>query len=223
MKTHLIFVAILRTALVSILALTVVVSASTSAAGNIIYNLVSPTNGYVVTGTVTTNGRIGTLYPSDLLAWSFVVTAPNGSSFAANSSEPNAGAILNAIASATEIFLPYPPGTTSEQNRIGFRAPNLNETWSTENKWLWYLTSGDPAGVSGPTASYGDIIQGGHKPAQTNTRDVTFQQAHNYLSQPPSTPFVVAIVPEPASIALLALGGLLALRRRRVARRTDRP
>jgi hypothetical protein len=221
MRTHPIFVAIVRAALVSILALTVAVSASTSAAGNMIYNLVSPTNGYVVTGRVTTNGKIGLLTTSDIVEWSFMVTAPNGNSFQQRSSETTGRvSMINATASATEIFLLYPPAPTGGQNNLGFY---LGGGWISEAWSLYYITDSQPAGSHGPTEYYNDIIQGFHKPAQTDTMDVHFQQRNEYWSQPPATPFVIAVVPEPTCMALLALGGLLALCRRRVAPRTDRP
>jgi len=216
MRTHLIFVAILRMALVPVLALTVVVSASTSATGNITYNLVSPTNGYTVTGTVTTNGQIGLLTTSDIVEWSFMVTAPNGRFFTANSSETDARiGMRGATASATEIVVAYPPDVHPYQCDFDFFV-GTGQTWALPWKSLNYLTGYSPAGVEGPTAKYSDYIQGFDKHAETNNLYISFDQRNSYWSQPPATPFVVAtVVPEPATLSLLALGGLVALRRRR--------
>jgi len=182
---------------------------------NLVYNLVSPTNGYAVTGTVTTNGKIGLLEESDIVEWSFMINASNGRSFTANSSETDASIVVRGvIASATSITVAYPPDYHSSQNALSFRVMTL-QNWALPWKALSYLTGYSPAGGQGPTAQYSNYIQGSDKHAETNDRYISFQQSNIYWSEPPATPFLVATaIPEPASLLLLALGGVFLKRYR---------
>lgn len=207
-----------------------------------VYSLVSPTNGYTVTGTVTTTGRLGELSVSDILGWTLRVDAFNGRFFVADSSETNASVVVRgAIATETGIDLTYPTATATwgGQNAFSFRVMT-DQTWALPWKSLSYLTGFSTAGQQGPTEVYQNFIQGSDKHAETNDRYISFQQASPFDTEPPASPFVVATylsgepwlpppppppppnpVPVPDSSLLLfsmGLAGLGAARRRSQSR-----
>jgi hypothetical protein len=95
----------------STLTLIALTYASTSHAASITYDLVNyPAlqNGYTLSGTITTDGTIGTLTSSNILAWQY--TAANGvSTFHAASVDPGTlTVIFGAIATPTQIMMPPP-------------------------------------------------------------------------------------------------------------------
>jgi hypothetical protein len=68
MKAHLILFVCLGAVVFTLL--------SASAYADMIYKLASPTNGYTVTGTITTDGLLGVLNASNVVSWSYEVVAP---------------------------------------------------------------------------------------------------------------------------------------------------
>jgi hypothetical protein len=102
----------IRALLAALLALSLTCCSATNCmGGSIVYNLVNYAdlqNGYTLSGTITTDGTIGTLTPADVSAWSFSVTGPF--SFQATSLSPGAtDVVLNLSASAAELTLPPRP------------------------------------------------------------------------------------------------------------------
>ena len=67
-------------------------------------------NGYTLSGSITTDGTIGTLSNSDVVAWSFSVTGPQA--YTLTSQDPACFAYLNGvIATATSLIIPVPVPT----------------------------------------------------------------------------------------------------------------
>lgn len=79
-------------------------------AGSIVYNIQNYAdlqNGYTLSGTITTDGTIGTLTSDNITAWSVSVTGPTD--YSVNSQTIEAfTVILNLIATTTELLLPPP-------------------------------------------------------------------------------------------------------------------
>jgi hypothetical protein len=81
-----------------------------ASAGPITYDIVNypaDQNGATLSGTITTDGTIGSLAATDVLSWSWTITPAGGSSFTTSSADLNATAELRGVsASSTEIMLP---------------------------------------------------------------------------------------------------------------------
>jgi hypothetical protein len=98
----------IRALLAALLALSLTCCSATNCmGGSIVYNIVNYAdlqNGYKLSGTITTDGAIGTLTSADITAWSFSVTGPT--SYQGTSQAPGATVFAdNLTASATELTL----------------------------------------------------------------------------------------------------------------------
>jgi hypothetical protein len=73
-------------------------------------------DGYTLSGTITTDGKTGAIYASNVLAWSFLVS--NGvNTYSANSSQPGSSVSVDGIVAMTD-YLELPSSTVS--NPYGF-------------------------------------------------------------------------------------------------------
>jgi hypothetical protein len=85
-------------------------------------------NGYTLSGTITTDGTLGTIYASNVLAWSFVVS--NGANtYSANSSQSGSSVDISGIV-ATSDYLKLPASTVSNPFDINLNGPTGHVQWS---------------------------------------------------------------------------------------------
>ena len=196
----------------AVIAMAMIASASTAAAEQIpiTYTFVSPTDGHTLTGSITTDGTIGTITPSNIVSWSWTIDG----TYSANSTWAGAGLGMggsgNVVASPTTISLPY-VFSINDQNNLSMWCPNLNPTYALPCTKVNYLVDYYPAGEIGPTDSYDNQIQGFSKPADTNDWADEFGQISTYQLEPPSNPFIIATAsptPEPSTLVLLGIGAV---------------
>lgn len=88
--------------------------ASTTAASitYIIQNYASLQDGYTLSGTITTDGNVGTLSASDITGWSFTTSGgPNGFTASATGAGTGVDLLSNLVASTTQLTLADPGPT----------------------------------------------------------------------------------------------------------------
>ena len=158
-------------------------------------------NGYTFTGTITTDGTLGPLSPSDILAWSWTAVSPSlGPAFTVSGSSADPGSQVTfdfLIASPTDLEVPipalpaYPDQSNYHLNFIDNAGPtNENFTYYTAAYWNNPSFSSYETGyVIGPYTPNDEFRGAGFKVLG----DI-------------ATPLVVGTVPEPSSIALLTIG-----------------
>ncbi len=100
--------------------------ADDSVGGSITYhieNYAALQNGYTLSGTITTDGMIGTLTDADITAWSFSVTGPT--SYQLTSQSPGATVVVvNLTATASALTL-APPAQTDRLLQFLGALPDL--------------------------------------------------------------------------------------------------
>jgi hypothetical protein len=169
-------------------------SATNCMGGSIVYNIQNYAdlqNGYTVSGTITTDGTIGTLtLPGAITAWSFSVTGPE--SYQATSQDPGAETlVVNLTASASELTMTLPP--TNGYNQFDLFGPSIV---------LAYERTPEEGGFPG-SDFYGAMSPG--------VADLwgTFTPYPPGLSLGGS-PWIIATaatIPEPGTLTLALLGG----------------
>jgi hypothetical protein len=196
------------------IALSATLLASIAAADNITYSFVSApdlvSSGTVLAGTVTTDGHIGVLAPSDILAWGYFAKYPdgfnNGASYGSDSSMPNALVLISGTsvtATASGIYVDYPAvGAVQASNELSFCVQTGDGSPLQE---LDYVTASFPAGYfdQGSPSQYANWIQ-----AVQQSPHIYFESGEQYLSLP-TTPFLAAtVVPEPSTLVLLSIAAV---------------
>jgi hypothetical protein len=173
-----------------------------SQGGPIVYNFDSyPSfqNGYTLTGTITTDGTLGTILPSDLLSWNFTATL-GSSTISGSSTDPWATAgWLAAEATSTQFIFTLLP---VDVNLMGFSGSGF-----ALNYLLNDLSGSDGYSLTGGEMTYWDTVE----PVPPG-----FSLGNNPVG------WVIASVPEPGTLMLgsLGLAGIAAThraRRRRAA------
>jgi hypothetical protein len=110
--------AIMRRFVFAAAAVSVLVSgARTTLAGQITYSLqnyAADQNGSTLTGSITTDGNLGTLTAADIVAWTWTVLPPVGAPFTQSSGPGIGTTIENLIATDTQLLLPESPNEHSE-------------------------------------------------------------------------------------------------------------
>jgi hypothetical protein len=107
--------------------------AAESMGGPITYNIESYAalqNGYTMSGTITTDGTIGTLASADVTGWSFSVTGPT--SYQLTSLTPTAGFFLDNL-TATATSLTLAPPTAGQESLLGFEGGSFGSTSPTSS------------------------------------------------------------------------------------------
>ena len=175
-----------RLAFVALLLFFAVSLAATSRAA-ITYTLVPATlSGYVINGSITTDGATGNLSASDILGWSVTVTGSANLTFSGSteSSWPSAG--LTATSSSLSLAFPATPSSTYTSRTLAFGStpPWLSFTTTAFSATYYYFYS-DP------------WYQSGQK-LQVSSSFSTSQIYNNWSSSSPS-PYVIAGVSTPAS------------------------
>jgi hypothetical protein len=165
-------------------------------AGFITYDLVnypSLQNGWTLSGTITTDGTIGALSNSDVVAWAYSATK-SGTTFSASSTESGASVFAQDLtASATQLTLADTQVVTTGFNLLSqFRSQSLGY--------------GSPSPSTDPNYYY----------LQTPVGQL--QWSTEFFGEPPAPSggglWVIAETPEPASILLVltAIGGMTGYR-----------
>jgi len=171
---------------------------------SITYNLQSYLplqNGYTLSGTITTDGTIGTLTSSDITAWSFEFTLGSASSGFASGPSSSSAYVTGLIATDSALILPQPSG--------GGSVDDLELSALSQYALVYWSRHGtNSPGVSGDLYVADDdaLINSGN-----------LWEASNANSNAPGislggiNPWIIATtaaVPEPGSLTLALLGTL---------------
>jgi hypothetical protein len=158
-------------------------------------------NGWTLSGTITTDGKIGTLTQSDITAWTWTITKGSTTSIT-NSTDPGAIETVSGVtATSTEILLPFGIGAFNQL---------LLSSATSKPRIDWEHNT-----VSNLYLSY------------TDTSLAWFTPSPNMGGVGTRGPWVIAAtaatgVPEPSTLLTTLVGGLAflghACRRRRAAR-----
>jgi hypothetical protein len=176
--------------------------AAASVGGGASYRFVSyPSlqNGYELTGTITTNGQLGTLAYSDVLDATF--TASNGVESYHTPHASEVYGVTNLVATATGLYLPASGGGAAPGLKVGgagFGTPQLQYD---------YVYDGNVA-----TISFNGVVD-----YQTAPNNLWWNTQALAVRGPTADPFLIAIaVPEPTALALggCVMAAAVTLRRR---------
>jgi hypothetical protein len=161
---------------------------------NTIYNLISfPAlqNGYSLTGTITTDGRLGTLAFSDIIATS-ITSVSNGISTYQNPQPNHVYGETSLFATSTGLFLPAAtPGPPSPNLAIGSSVYDV-----VDLRYDYAASSG-----VGYVDFYGSV---NHPTTQTELWTTSGDNLLNLTGQP--WEIAAAAVPEPSASMLLIVG-----------------
>ncbi len=101
-------------------------------ASNITYRIVdnpAVQNGYTLSGSITTNGQIGTLASQDILSWNWTVT--NGiNTYTADSSQVGSFIGLDGTILATSDYIELPAQPVTSPSTLNLFGPNSHVQWS---------------------------------------------------------------------------------------------
>jgi len=176
---------------------------------------VALSSGYTLTGSITTDGTIGSLSSSDITAWNWTATGP--SSFSQSFSGPTSTESLDLTSTSTTLSISFPPdgGPPYPYTANGGHLYLISPTTTTPYAY-WETAVTDP-GPNNPQPIWQAVI---------GYDDFPTTYSGGYTSPTlPSAPLTIATAvptPEPATItllgsAILLLGGFRLLRRRRGA------
>jgi hypothetical protein len=176
---------------------------STARADSITYNIVdyaSLESGWTVSGTITTDGSIGSLSSSDITSWAYTFT--NGATVDTySSSASEARTLVNGglSASATQLTIGTPGNggqTGLALDYIGNSVGQGSLDWYREGSFGPYQPGSD--GYSGQFGGNNLWVAFSNNPP-----GLTLTNSENWVIAA-----VPSAVPEPASIAMVVLGGL---------------
>jgi hypothetical protein len=177
---------------------------------NMVYSLISfPTlqNGYSLTGTITTDGRLGTLAYSDIIATS-ITSVTNGVTTYQNLQPNHVYGSTNLLATSTGLFLPAAPTEGPSPNlaigSLGYDVADL--------RYDYAASSG-----AGYVDFYGSVS---HPTALTELWTTSGSNLLNLTGQP--WQIASATVPEPGAAFLLGTGVAMLLGVRRLRGATIR-
>jgi hypothetical protein len=168
-------------------------------AGDITYtiqNYPADQQGATLSGTITTDGVIGNLAPTDILSWMWTITYPGGTPFTLSSSDAGTQVVLlgSIVASQSSLTIGAPaPG--------GFNAFDLYAPEANSSTAILSYARNSISGSPTPNIYEGSIV---------DESWLTYPQTLGGLD-----PWVIArvasAVPEPSGVVLLSLGvaGLL--------------
>ena len=190
-------------------AIAIVMTANISQAGQITYSLqnyAADQAGFTLTGSVTTDGNLGTLTTADIVAWTWTVSSAGGASFTLSLGPGISTSVLNLVATETQLLVPE---LQTEQSDIIFGGGVVGSAVLAyrreENNGIFLYA----AVTSSPSVGWDT-----ENPAMGGTN-----------------PWVIGVaattVPEPSAVVLMSLGisGLLInreLNRSSRKRRSDR-
>jgi PEP-CTERM motif len=178
--------------------------AAESMGGPITYNIESYAalqNGYTMSGTITTDGTIGTLASADVTGWSFSVTGPT--SYQLTSLTPTAGFFLDNL-TATATSLTLAPPTAGQESLLGFEGGSFGSTITN----LQYDRNPANPAEGGPATDSYSSFNGTSTPSGIAWKDVVDNPPGLQLG---GSTWVIATVtasavPEPSTLTLALLG-----------------
>jgi hypothetical protein len=172
-----------------------------------IQNYSADQGGLTLTGSITTDGTIGDLATSDILSWTYTITAAGGSTGTASSTDSGAGITLleNVVASQSSITLAFPDADATEVvNQLRLDTPPGAGSANLDYVRELYAPG------SNTTDPHNFYIGSAHNVGNWNNMDPAMGGTN---------PWVIATaVPEPSSL-ILAGPGALGLIGCRLARR----
>jgi hypothetical protein len=186
---------------------------ATSEAGSITYDFASYSdlqNGWALSGTITTNGTIGTLTAGDISSYSFTITK-GSTTLTESSSDPKAAIsdVLGLQASSTALTMPTPAASSFSAFEIGNSTSGQELTYNRGNGATKGNVSDDYLESNTASGSLQDSWS-----AVTSTSNTLSLGSEN-----PWTIATASAVPEPSSLVLAGIalvgGTVVAIRRRR--------
>lgn len=114
-----------------------------AAKADIMYSIVNNPavqGGYTLSGTITTNGNLGTITAQDILAWNYLVT--NGvTTYSANSSQSGSHIGMDGSIIATSDYIELPSATVSNPSTLNLFGPASHVQWSGSTVENYAFTS----------------------------------------------------------------------------------
>jgi hypothetical protein len=198
-------------------------------AGPITYSFINPAtpvNGAELSGTITTDGKLGQISVNDIISWNWTAWSPSVTPFGGNSTQPNAqaqlfgGAHAVLLATPSTLSLPYPPVAPSlgeYQNVLYLTTGHYFPVAGVDGSILILGTESDGASINSPFPgdTYGVMTAEFASASPASFRQLNPGGFSNFGSQPPADPTVfandehpTASTPEPSTLTLLGIGAV---------------